>query len=104
MSSSGSRQFLVCHACVFVFLCTVLLAAQPRIAQSRQVVISHVNVVPMDAEHVLNDRTVVVENGKIAKISEGEVPAAKDALVIDGRGKYLMPGLADSACASIFFR
>jgi imidazolonepropionase-like amidohydrolase len=60
------------------------------------VAIENVNVVPMDREAVLPDRTVMVRDGKIVSIapaSEADVPAF--ATRIDGTGKYLMPGLAD---------
>jgi hypothetical protein len=49
----------------------------------------------MDTDRVLDHRTVVVRNGKIAAIVSAGVRTPKDALWIDGRGKYLMPGLAD---------
>jgi hypothetical protein len=61
----------------------------------RNVVISHVNVVSMDADRVLPDRTVVIEDGKIRRIGAGAVEAPKNAFQVDGRGKYLMPCLAD---------
>ena len=55
----------------------------------------HVNVVPMDRERVLQDQTVVVQNGRIASIG-AQVAVPKGANVIDGHGTaYLSPGLAD---------
>lgn len=40
--------------------------------------------------------SVLISNGKIAKIvPEGEVFDAKNATLIDGRGKYLIPGVID---------
>ena len=59
-------------------------------------VIRNVNVAPMDEERVIPDRTVVIEGGTIVSIVAGdaEIPT-DDALVIDGSGKYLMPGLAE---------
>ena len=56
----------------------------------------HVNVLPMTAEVVLRDQTVVVRDGKIAEIgpsSDVDVPGRAD--VIQAGGKYLMPGLSD---------
>ena len=55
-----------------------------------------VNVVPMNAERVLNHQTVIVRGERIERIG----PAAttripKGAYRVDGRGKYLMPGLID---------
>jgi hypothetical protein len=54
----------------------------------------HVNVVPMDRERVIADQTVLVEDGIIKAIGRDiVVPAA--AQVIDGKGRFLSPGLAD---------
>src|SRR4029077_14586881 len=56
----------------------------------------HANVVPMDADRVLRDQTVVVSGGKIAAIgpaAETAIPAG--ARRVDVAGGYLTPGLAD---------
>src|SRR4051794_26571933 len=54
----------------------------------------HVNVVPMDRERVLADETVLIDKGIIVAIgSDLVVPSG--ARVIDGREKFLSPGLAD---------
>jgi imidazolonepropionase-like amidohydrolase len=56
----------------------------------------NVNVIPMTGERVLPDQTVVVRDGRIASIGPSKrTRAPKDALVVDGRGLYLMPGLVD---------
>lgn len=56
----------------------------------------NVNVVPMDAERVLNGQTVVVRDGRIVEIGAAEQVKIPDgATRIDGQGKYLMPGLVD---------
>jgi imidazolonepropionase-like amidohydrolase len=55
-----------------------------------------VNVVPMDTERVLPNQTVLIQNGWITTLgpaSRVQVPAG--AVRINGRGKYLIPGLAD---------
>ncbi|GAA4405596.1 amidohydrolase family protein [Nibrella viscosa] len=50
----------------------------------------------MDAERVLENQTVMVRDGKITAIgNEGRVRYGNNALVIDARGKYLMPGWAE---------
>jgi hypothetical protein len=60
-----------------------------------ETVFRHVNIVPMDREHVLRDQSVLVENGTITAIGPN-VKAPADANVIDGhRREYLTPGLAD---------
>lgn len=56
----------------------------------------HVAVVPMDREIVLDDHTVIVRDGRIAALGPAvEVAVPSDARRIDGRGRFLMPGLAD---------
>ena len=58
--------------------------------------IEHVAVIPMDQERVLKDHTVVVRGDRILSValtSRATVPDG--ATRIDGRGKYLIPGLVD---------
>jgi imidazolonepropionase-like amidohydrolase len=57
---------------------------------------TNVTVVPLDRAGALADQTVVVRGERIAAIgpsSKMQVPA--DATRIDGRGKFLMPGMAE---------
>ncbi|NJN41861.1 MAG: amidohydrolase, partial [Flammeovirgaceae bacterium] len=48
----------------------------------------------MDTERVIESQTVVIKGGKITEMGT-KVKYSKDALVIDGKGKFLMPGLAE---------
>jgi len=48
----------------------------------------------MDKERVLQNQTVLIRDGIIVKIGS-KVKVPKDAQIIDGRGKYLIPGLMD---------
>src|SRR5262245_25656006 len=53
-----------------------------------------VNVVPMDQERVLPNQTVVIRNGRIEQIgAKDSVPVPPGATVVEGRGRYLLPGL-----------
>ncbi len=55
-----------------------------------------VNVVPMDADRVLDNQTVIVADDRILQIGPaGEINVPEAATVIDGTGLYLMPGLAE---------
>ena len=55
-----------------------------------------VNVIPMIQDGVLRDQTVIVERDKITRIGpSASVRLPRNAQRIDGRGKYLMPGLVD---------
>lgn len=63
-------------------------------SKAREIVFQNVNIIPMDTERVIANQTIVVNNGLITAI--GANPKyGKDALIIDGKGKYLMPGLAE---------
>jgi imidazolonepropionase-like amidohydrolase len=88
---------LFCMLLVATLSLLSLVGAGAQTARAPAVVaIEHVNVVPMDRERVLANHTVVVENGRITLVapsSEASVPAG--ATRVDGRGKYLIPGLAD---------
>lgn len=56
----------------------------------------NVTVIPMDSEQVLEDHTVLVRDGLIESVQpSGRVKVPKGTRVIDGSGKYLVPGLAD---------
>ena len=54
----------------------------------------NVHVVPMHSEMVMADQTVVVVNDRIAAIGT-DVGIPDGATVVDGSGKYLMPGIAE---------
>jgi len=56
----------------------------------------NVNIVPMDHERVLENHAVLIEAHRIIEISPMDTfEFPKDVRVIDGEGRYLMPGLAD---------
>lgn len=73
------------------------LAALPDLVEAgTPVAFTGVHVVPMDAPRVLRNHTVLVREGRIAALGpDGEVPIPAGATVLDGDGRYLMPGLAD---------
>ena len=55
-----------------------------------------VSVVPMDRERVVENQTVVVRDGRIVEIGPaGKVKIPAGTTQIEGRGKFLMPGLSD---------
>ncbi|HEY9285167.1 MAG TPA: amidohydrolase family protein [Pyrinomonadaceae bacterium] len=71
-------------------------AAKAEAAKAQEIAFVNVNVVPMDSERVLADQTVVVRGDQIVEVGPAakvKVPAG--ATRVDGRGKYLMPGLAE---------
>ena len=55
-----------------------------------------VSLLPMDREAVLPNQTVIVRSQKIAWVGSADAARVPDgAARIDGRGKFLMPGLAE---------
>jgi len=69
-----------------------LLLTVPAVAET--IVFRNVTVIPMTSPRVMEKQSVVVRDGRIQSISK--TPAVpKDATIIDGTGKFLIPGLAD---------
>lgn len=65
-------------------------------ASTGRVLFRNVNVVSMENEQVLMGRDVLVDGGKIVSISNSSnKKPSGNAVIVDGRGKYLMPGLAE---------
>lgn len=59
-------------------------------------IIRNVTLIPMNVEKSLPNQTVLIKEGKIIRAEDNDkVKAPKDAIVIDGTGKYLIPGLFD---------
>ncbi|NNF03228.1 MAG: amidohydrolase family protein, partial [Rhodothermales bacterium] len=55
-----------------------------------------VHVIPMDEERVLENRTVIVRGDRIdSVVPAGSAVIPAGAVVIEGDGRYLMPGLAE---------
>ena len=55
-----------------------------------------VHVVPMDRDTVLEGHTVIVQDGRITAVGPVDrTPPPAGATVVEGAGRYLMPGLAE---------
>lgn len=80
----------------YLFSCST--NAQERLVNSAEktILIKNVNLVPMDKEGVVAAQDVLVRDGKITAIGRtGSLSNTNGAFVVDGSGKYLMPGLAE---------
>lgn len=65
--------------------------------RSTVTVFSDATVLPMTQPASLQRHTVIVRDGRIAEIGPaGRVRIPEGAIVIDGRGRYLIPGLVDT--------
>jgi len=60
-----------------------------------EVIIKDVNVLSPDASKMIAKQMVRIKAGKIIEVG-ANIANPKDALVINGQGKYLIPGLIDS--------
>src|SRR5947209_20188861 len=78
-------------------LCGLLTPSLAQTAATSTVVISHVTVINPASSSVQRDRTVVIEGRRITSVSSSEASnnALTRARVINGRGKFLIPGLWD---------
>ena len=63
-------------------------------AQQATIAFTGVSVLPMDREEVLETQTVIIEGGRISYVG-GPRATPAGATTIDGRGKYLLPGIAE---------
>lgn len=81
---------------LFILLLFSCSAQEVVDSKNREIVFQSVNVIPMDREAVLENQVVVVRNGVITAVGDAKkVKWNKDALIIDAKGKYLIPGLAE---------
>ncbi len=92
-----------------ISLCFVLLlslcaelCAQAQ-ADARPLVIHHVNVVNVAAGSIQPDMTVVIQGNRIVKVMKAaKIHSVKAPRVVDGRGKFLIPGLWDMHVHTMF--
>jgi imidazolonepropionase-like amidohydrolase len=81
---------------ILLFFVSICFAQSPVDSRQQEIVFKSVNVVPMNEENVLNDQTVVLRDSKIVYVGDAKgAKFGKNALVVDAKGKYLMPGLAE---------
>ena len=81
---------------ITVFLAVVAASSQTATQQGPVFAFERVSVIPMDRDRVIADRTVIVRDGRIAEIGAPDaVKLPADATRIDGRGKFLIPALAE---------
>ncbi|HVF40153.1 MAG TPA: amidohydrolase family protein [Gemmatimonadaceae bacterium] len=74
----------------------VVQSGNARNMDSAAVAFVGVTVIPMDRHEVVRDQTVVTRDGRIVSVgpsARSSIPG--EAIRVDGRGKFLMPGLAE---------
>ena len=77
-------------------LAITALSIRGTMQQAPVVVFERVTIIPMDRERSIADRTVVIRDGRIAEVgAPNAVTVPEGATRVDGRGKFLMPALAE---------
>ena len=65
-------------------------------ASADETIFTNVSLLTMTSPEILTDQTVVIRDGKIHQFGDAnDVKHAKNATVIDGSGKFLMPGISE---------
>ena len=79
---------------IFSMVTAALCAASDSLADTTAFI--NVNVIPMSTETVLEEQTVIVENGIIKLIDDvDQVAIPEEAQAVDGTDRFLVPGLAE---------
>jgi imidazolonepropionase-like amidohydrolase len=78
---------------LLIFGLVLIFSAQ---LEAQQIVFTNVTVLPMDENRMLENQVVLIEGDRITAVAPmGDLKLPEGAEVIDGTGKYLMPGLAE---------
>lgn len=92
MTRKGSMYSFAAAALLGVAAC----GGTPPPAAPGTVAFVGVDVLPMDRTGVVEDQTVIVLDGEIVEVGfADDVVVGEGATIIDGTGRYLMPGLAE---------
>ncbi len=91
-TSAGATKIKTLSA-IFLGLTTILGGSE---SPSRMLTLENVSLVDVRRGEIVGPRTVVVVDGRIAAIGTPEtIVVPESATRVDGRGRYLMPGLVD---------
>src|SRR5262249_20749279 len=99
----GDMQLRRMLAALVVIVCPLLTAQQMALSKTvlnfvrvngSRTVLEHVRVIDGTGAPAIDDRNVIIENGKIATISAGaDVAASAGTTVLDLRGYSVFPGI-----------
>ena len=95
-TSSKEGHTMKACALIAVFLILLCLPQEAAVQQRDVTAIRNVHIIPMTQEVVLENQTIVIEDGTITSIGDSsEIRIPPGANVIEGNGAYLIPGLSD---------
>jgi len=64
-------------------------------AGNHDCLITNVNIVDVKTGKILKFKTLAIDNNRITAIYDNEISCSDSTILIDGKGKYLIPGLWD---------
>ncbi|MNX30409.1 Melamine deaminase [compost metagenome] len=76
-----------------LFTVVFLVLFSPLFAQTY---ITNVTIADVEKQKLVPNQTVIITNDLISKIQSGKIKIPASATVIDGKGKYMLPGLTDA--------
>ncbi|RPH26918.1 MAG: hypothetical protein EHM93_19385 [Bacteroidales bacterium] len=79
----------------FVILLLIIPFMSCYRAVQHDCLITNVNVVDVNTGEILINRTLAIDSNRISAIYDNEIIGSDSTIVIDGKGKYLIPGLWD---------
>jgi hypothetical protein len=83
---------------ILLFAVSIIRCNSQSAAASYNYIIRNVNIIPIDKDTLIKNQLVNITGGKITLITDDNDKAFQPNnrfIIIDGRDKYLMPGLAD---------
>ena len=93
------KGFFLFIALVFIIVTAAILWPLPIIEIPKKheaILIKSIALIDVETGEVLKERDVLIEGNKIKSIdSSGRIKVAKTTFIINGEGKYMIPGLWD---------
>jgi hypothetical protein len=103
------RAKLCLSMIAFGQLCAVAMAQQQPVtitspsSAGSATYITHVTVIDTENGKNIQDRTVIISGDRISEVKDSKgIKPPRGAKVVDGRGKYLIPGLWDMHVHAVF--
>jgi hypothetical protein len=94
---SGIRRF-VANAVAYLTMLACSIAVTSALAEERLVVVEHCTVFNSESGAMQPEKTIVIRGSQIVSVSSSAEVAGipEGATIIDGRGKFVLPGLVDA--------
>jgi hypothetical protein len=92
----GFGAFFLVVTIISTLVISVPLAQAPDVGLARNIIIKDVNIVDVQNGEIIPNQDVMIQDGRLSSIEATSTKAhAAQLHVVDGRGKYLSPGLWD---------